>query len=348
MTMLAPDHIVETCDVTALGDADRTLLARLHQALSKERIPEDPPTPLDIIEQRLRHRPTVVEEQDWIVRVGGEIVASASLARYPRESNPHWRETTIEVHPEHRRCGIANGLIRHILDASGDDAEIVYAYDTNDRIPAAGAFAGKLGGKPALHTRTSSTTLAAIDRALVREWSATDPAGYRLVWIDDDVPDELVPNVIVAYDTMNTAPRGDLSFGDWRTTAEEIRDWERIRMANARVSRLLLAIHSVTGETAGFTQVERHPRLPWVVHQHGTAVVPAHRGHGIGKWIKAAMIERILREWPDARFIRTGNAWENAPMLSINDRLGFTVSWSKMVWQIGRAELTTYAEARGL
>jgi hypothetical protein len=59
-------------------------------------------------------------------------------------------------------------------------------------------------------------------------------------------------------------------------------------------------------------------------------------------------LERVLREWSDARFIRTGNAYSNAPMLSINDRLGFRVVLSVMVWQTKLADARTYLEARGL
>ena len=348
MTVLAAPYTIHSCDVTRLDAADTASLARLQQALQHERIPEEPLTPLDLIERRLSNRPEVMDAQDWIVKADDDVVATAQLTRWKSETNPHWRDAWIGVHPDHRRRGIANSLLKRVVEASGDDDEIVLASNTNDRVSAGGQFARTLGAKEGLNNRTSEARLAEIDRALVKEWAHIDPADYRLVWIDEAVPDELMRNVIVAYDTMNTAPRGDLQFGDWHTTAEEVRDWERIRRSNGGVSRLLLAIHASTGETAGFTQVVRHPMTPWVVQQQGTAVVPAHRGHGIGKWIKAAMIERIFREWPDSQFIRTGNAYSNAPMVSINDRLGFTVTFSVMVWQVPLAGARRYLEARGL
>ncbi len=346
-TVLSARYATIEVDLTRLGDADRAGLARLRQTFDQERFPEDPPTPLDLIQRRISSRPSVMEPTDWIVKAGDDVIAAANVTRWKNEENRHWRDAWIGVHPRHRGRGIARSLLGEIVARCDGDEEIVLGSWANDRVPAGGAFAQRIGAKEGLNNRTSELLLKDIDRALVAEWARIDPAGYRLVWIDEAVPDELVPNVIVAYDTMNTAPRGDLQFGDWHTTAEEIRDWERIRKKNGGEHRLLLAIHETTGATAGFTEVGRHPRTPWVIGQQGTAVVPEHRGHGIGKWIKAAMIERVLREWSDAKSIRTGNAYSNAPMLSINDRLGFKVIFSVIVWQAKIAAVRSYLEARG-
>jgi GNAT superfamily N-acetyltransferase len=348
MTVLTSPYVIEERDPTTLEGAEAKALGRFHQLMQSERFPEDPLTPLELVMRRMRHRPESMEAKDWLVKAGDEFVAAGWMARWKNESNAHWRDAWIGVHPEHRRRGIASRLLRRIVDTVADDPDVIFGSNSNDRVFAGGAFHRTLGASEGLDNRTSELRTAEIDRAMVAEWSKIDPAGYRLVWVDGNVPDDLIPNVIVAYDTMNTAPRGDLQFGDWHTTAEEIRDWDRIRTANGGVRRLLLAIHEPTGETAGFTEVNRHPMTPWVVGQQGTAVVPAHRSHGIGKWIKARMLERVLREWSDARFIRTGNAYSNAPMLSINDRLGFRVVLSVMVWQTKLADARTYLEARGL
>lgn len=344
--MVASPYTVEQVDVTALPEADHTALCRLYVRLGEERVPEDPPTPLGILQRRLRHRPSVMRPTEWIVKDGDEVVAAANVVRWENEENRHWRDTWIGVLPEHRRRGIATSLVRRIVDATAGQGDLVFGSNSNDRVPAGAAFHRTLGAKEGLHNRTSQLALADIDRALMREWASLDPAGYRLVWVAGDIPDELMANAIAAYDTMNTAPRGDLQVGDWHTTAEEIREWERMRRVAGGEQWLVMAIHEATGETAGFTQVQRHPETPWVVQQQGTAVVPAHRGHGIGKWMKAAMVERILREWGTAKFIRTGNAYSNAPMLSINDRMGFRVVWSVVVWQSRRDDLVRYLEAR--
>jgi hypothetical protein len=81
------------------------------------------------------------------------------------------------------------------------------------------------------------------------------------------------------------------------------------------------------------------PKQPWVIQQRGTAVIDAHRGHRLGLWMKAAMLDRILRERPEAKVIRTGNANTNAQMLGINTQLGFKLAWQSTLWQVPIADV---------
>jgi mycothiol synthase len=45
------------------------------------------------------------------------------------------------------------------------------------------------------------------------------------------------------------------------------------------------------------------------------------------------MLERIRRDRPGAQRVRTDNAFSNAPMLAINDALGFKVVSRRTEWQ---------------
>jgi GNAT superfamily N-acetyltransferase len=59
------------------------------------------------------------------------------------------------------------------------------------------------------------------------------------------------------------------------------------------------------------------------VWQGGTAVDPTHRNKGLGRWLKAAMLQRLLDERPEVANVDTWNAGSNEPMLAINVALGF-------------------------
>ena len=172
----------------------------------------------------------------------------------------------------------------------------------------------------------------------VGEWARQAPRGYRLERVDGTVPEPLVNAYIEAAGGINDMPRGDIAFNDWNLTETQIRQRESWFKQAGMTWWLLLAIDERTGEGVGFTEVEFNPLDPHAIQQEGTAVVAAHRGHNIGLWLKAVMLERILAERPDSRFIRTGNANVNAQMLAINTKLGFTYAWQNTLWQLPIAD----------
>ena len=60
-----------------------------------------------------------------------------------------------------------------------------------------------------------------------------------------------------------------------------------------------------TGVFAGYTEVFWNPHQPEILHHGGTGVFPEHRNRGLGRWLKAIMLETMLRELPQAQFVRT-------------------------------------------
>lgn len=346
MVLSTKTYSVEPVDLpTADDDLLREVLA-LSNAIARERVPEDPPLPFEAFVSRVRNRPAMVVIRDWLARSAErELVARGFVVRFEADTNKHLREVNIAVRPMHRRKGIATQLFREIVGAAGEADDIVFTFAESDRVPSAAAFLTRIGAKTTLTSHTNHLDLSQLDRVMVREWAAIETKGYLLEWIDGDVPEDRMTNVIVAYDTMNTAPRGDSAMQDWNTTPEQIRQFDRSRRATGRERLLVLAIHKATGESAGYTELIYDPKVPHLIWQQGTAVLPSHRGQGIGKWIKAAMLERAMREWPNARLVRTGNADSNAPMLAINTSLGFKRSCSESLWEIGIADARRYIES---
>ena len=340
--MRTPDaYTITPADVATMNDAEVTEAAQLRQDLARERVPEDPPAPLEVIAQQLRAMPpgqwrALVVARDREGKLAGYGIAGRNLED---KSNAHIRWSEVAVATNHRRKGLGLALYRKVVEScEGQGEDVVFVGETSDRVPSGVAFGLAIGATPGLPMKMNQLDLRSVDRAKVGEWARQAPRGYRLERVDGRVPDGLVKAFIEAAGGINDMPRGDIAFNDWNLNEAQIRQRESWYAQAGKVWWLLLAIDERTGEGVGFTEVEFDPRDPHAIQQEGTAVVAAHRGHNIGLWLKAVMLERILAERPDSRFIRTGNANVNAQMLAINAKLGFTYAWQNTIWQLPIAD----------
>jgi hypothetical protein len=73
---------------------------------------------------------------------------------------------------------------------------------------------------------------------------------------------------------------------------------------------------------------------PAVLNVEDTGVRREHRGHALGKWLKASMTLRILDERPSVVDIRTGNADSNDAMMGINRAMGYVPLMSSSIFEL--------------
>ena len=83
-------------------------------------------------------------------------------------------------------------------------------------------------------------------------------------------------------------------------------------------------------------------RFPERVYQQLTAVARPWRGKGLAKGVKAAMLALVRERHAQVRTMVTHNAEVNAPMLSINRRLGFALHRQDATYQIGSDDLKSF------
>ena len=337
-------YSIDPVDLHGLPEPELAELARLRQVLEREWVPEDPPTPVDTLVRRWRPRVDSQWRTDFTARdADGTLVGSASVVGERHDPpNAHLCWSYVGVEPTHRRRSVGRALLTRLVASAGEQAgttrEPLLVGGTSDRVPAGAAFLGAVGATPGLAKRVSQLDLAMVDRAQVAAWAALDPAGYRLERVGDVLPPHLVAPYIEAANAMNDAPHGDIAFGDWRETEERVREREAWRLEAGLRTRLAIAIHKPSGAGAGFTAVAYDPRVPHLVRQMGTGVVQAHRGHALGLWMKAVVLQGLIEEWPQAKFVRTDNAHVNEHMLAINTQLGYRYAWTEVLWQLPLAE----------
>jgi mycothiol synthase len=330
-------HIEEIQTRTASDELLREIF-ELSLELHRESSPEDPEPTYELHVARNRNLPAIVDLSDFVARdAAGRLVAHALCGVIRMGENEHMAQSAISVSAAHRRRGLGRRLLAELVAAAEAKGATFLSGASNDRVPAGAEFARSYGAELGQEAHENRLDLTKVDRDLVENWVADAPErapGYELVFVDGAVSDDIIEKVCDAFDVMNTAPRDDMRYDDFRMRPELFREYEgqTLRVGGRRWA--LYARHEAGGRFVGFTDITWHPDQPEIVNQGGTAVDPAHRGHALGKWLKAEMIRRILAELPEAKFISTGNADSNDAMLGINHELGFRPHVSLQNWQL--------------
>lgn len=337
---------IEEVDLPSLSSDDVVRLNAFTNELRAEAHPDDPPQPIDYTRASVRNIPGFVAVREfWARDPDGSIAGSAETSFMRTEENRHLLEVDLEVHPDRRRQGLAKALLGLVVDVAAEEGRTLLIGSTSERVPAGEAFARRLGAERGIANHVNRLMTASVDRDLMHRWVEEGPErapDYELFVVDGRYPDELVEAICDLAEVMNTAPMDDLEVEDQRFTVEQARQIERVLDARGSERWSLFIRHVPTGGLAGYTQVFWSPSQPRTIWQGDTGVRPEHRGHALGKWLKAAMMERILDERPDVKDVRTGNADSNAPMLGINRAMGFEPYEATTVWQVRLDRVRAY------
>lgn len=333
----AADLIIETFDPNSAPEADLRARYDFAAVMELELDPETPVYPYEVWLDEQRRTPSWSTNHRWIAWTPdrASILATAYLGLQYTESNRHLAWFDISVAKASRRQGIGRRLLREVVAVGQADNRTVLGTGTVQGHEAE-EFLKAMGLEQKMVDRRSRLVLDQVDRGLLDEWiddAKTRAADYELVAIDGAMPEELLLPMVDLEHTMNDAPRDDLDMDDWVITPERWREKEKLEEETGNRRWTLIARHVATGELAGFTAIGWHPSIDTVAWQFGTAVRPAHRGAGLGRWMKAAMLVKVFEEMPQIEFIDTWNAGSNKWMLAINIALGYAPYLHYTDWQ---------------
>jgi GNAT superfamily N-acetyltransferase len=321
---------------------DEVIMARIDHLnrLLAEELPDDPPLfPEDGV-KRARNLPSIAHMHVWCLSHDGVIEAEASLGWAELDSNRQSASIHVSVEPGLRRCGVGSHLLSLAVDHARRVGRTRLFAGSSDRVPAGQAFLEYLSFDKGLEAHTNQLALACFDKDLLARWLAMGPeraADYEVELWDGPVPEGRLVAFAELSNVMNGEPHGTLEVEDTIVTPQMIRDGEAFMFANGSRRLVACARHVPSGNLAGFTELAWNPKRASIVWQYGTGVVVAHRNKGLGRWLKAANMEAMLRANLSARFVRTGNADSNVPMLAINRQMGFKPFSAQATWQ-GQAD----------
>jgi GNAT superfamily N-acetyltransferase len=265
------------------------------------------------------------------------------LLEFPLLDNTHSVEITVAVHPDHRRRGAGTAIVEHVEHLARADGR--HSINSIVSVPVAQAaehaslyFAPKVGFEPnlagnlrRLDVPLDPSTAAAL-RGVVA--AARDASDYRTLTFVTPWPGEFAEDEWELLRVMSTdEPAGD---GE---KEEEV--WDEARMAESddlrdqrgAIKLCAAAQHVPTGRIVAMTEIlvcDDEPVQSW---QLVTVVHPAHRGHRLGLAVKLANIEFLAEQAPRIGFVVTDNAAVNAPMIAVNDMMGFRILGEGFFWQ---------------
>ncbi len=345
--MSTPSIQILPFDRKAASPSEYTAVNQLLNRIRLERLPDDPPIPLEQFINNMQSIPDFVDLRMWAAWLPeqSQAVALANVAVMRMEENKHMAQFELNVHPDFRRQGLGRQLLSLIAGFVQEQNRRLLMTDTIDRIPAGEIFMQHIGAQKGMEAHTNQLRLAELNHEQLAGWLSRgqqNQAEFELGFWDGAYPEDKIQQITELYDLTNQQPFGDLEIEDMHMTPEQLRQSENNFFARGLQRWTFYIVDRVTGKFAGYTETLWNPSNPEVLSQMMTGVFPQYRNKGLGRWLKAVMLDKALKERPQVKYVRTGNADSNTAMLKINNELGFKPYFADTIWQVELKNVLDY------
>ncbi len=290
-----------------------------------------------------RDNPETITDMLWMDS-GSEVSSVATFwssrpggAEY--ESNRGIVFFELYVLRNHRRRGVARAYLPALLELARKHEGRVIGVGGEDADGHAAALAFGFAKKS--DERYSRLDLLEVDWGEVGRWAANgprrSPERSLQLYLNWPPEEEWSEYARVMTELFNSIPFEDEEHGDIAITPAKLAELTQ-RFAAEDGRMLSLVVREADGRITGATEMAMWAEQPEHAWQWLTAVHRSVQGNGIGRWIKAAMLIHLRDNYPRVRWIYTGNAASNAPMLKINTDLGFRTYRTTSNYQMPMAE----------
>lgn len=267
----------------------------------------------------------------------------AALLQVPLRDNRHSIWTDLRVDAKQRWCGVGRSLVEAVERRARADGRTVIngiadvpvgQSDSHPSFPFAQAM-GFVSTQPGHRRHLTLPVDAVLRQRLQQDVDAARGASeYRIISLVGTWPDEFTEDQCALERAMST----DQPLGDSQAE-EEVWDAARIAEIAESMERQGLnslvsaAQHIESGRLVAYSRIAVAERRPTEAWQWATIVLHEHRGHRLGLAVKLANLDLLASVMPDARRLLTSNAAVNAPMIAVNDMMGFEIDAEGTFWK---------------
>jgi GNAT superfamily N-acetyltransferase len=273
---------------------------------------------------------------------GGPILGVAMM-EMPLRDNTRSAEVTVAVHPAQRRLGVGTALVGGMTEHGRADGRLVLNSIVDTPLDHAADhaslfFAPKVGFEPILSGNIRHLIVPMEDARMAELRAevarARDADDYRVLTFEAPWPADYLDDQCALFQCMSTdEPHGDEGHEEEIWDAERVRENDGLRAARGARHLIAVAQHIASGRLVACTELCIGADSPGQAFQMLTVVDPTHRGHRLGLAIKLANLDLLGECAPEVRVIVTGNASVNAPMIAVNDMMGFEIASEGNFWQ---------------
>lgn len=269
----------------------------------------------------------LVDGDDWL--------GVAWLDWYLKE-NTHLVEVEISVAAQYRRTGVGSRLLEEVIErARQDGRRLLMTSMLGDAVTgesAGTAFAAAHGFvrkhvelHQVLELPLSEARLAELDQPV---------DGYKIVQWRGAHPEEWIEQFADALSAMaEDVPSGEMDHEPSRWTPDRIREADARLVRQGRFCHTTVAVDA-DGQLAAYTEMGGAIANPERLYQWGTFVRREHRGRRLGLAVKVPNLRSLQAELDRPAVLHTWNATTNAPMIAVNDHLGFRRVAQRTNWEL--------------
>jgi GNAT superfamily N-acetyltransferase len=225
------------------------------------------------------------------------------------------------VHPRARRSGVGTTLLAAAARRAYDEGFDSLGVEVVGETPGV-AFYEAHGFRCAYIEMRNVLDLSTVDWFRLGEMAGGVGSGYRIEYHPGGPPESMFPTYAAAKTSVrDSGPELDLRPSSYEP--ERLRASLETLHARQLKPYIVLAVHEATDTVAGLTEVVVPAHRPSRADQYDTIVVPAHRGYGLGRALKARMLFELRAAEPQLLEVQTWHGTENEPLLKVNAELGF-------------------------